>query len=233
MLLVFRGETALSDFRRLPSRTLPHAVADLDDLTAEYFFMAHLNRPLAETEQRQLRHILGAGPEAPTGQPNQLAVCPRPGTISPWSSKATDILHNCGFDAVERIRRGIAYTFHSAAQPTATQLTDVAPLLHDRMTEAPAQNVESLFERIEPQPLVHIPVLAEGRKALERANSDMGLAPGRGRSRLFSADLPERRARSDGRRAHDVLCRQLRALSPQNFQRRLENRRGYKAAHAL
>ncbi|MEE2728394.1 MAG: phosphoribosylformylglycinamidine synthase [Candidatus Latescibacterota bacterium] len=177
MLLVFRGETALSDFRRLPllarCRTL---WPDLDDLTAEYFFMAHLNRPLAAAEQRQLRHILGAGPEAPAGRPNQLAVCPRPGTISPWSSKATDILHNCGFDAVERIERGIAYTFHSAAQPTATQLTDVAPLLHDRMTEAPAQNVESLFERIEPQPLVRIPVLAEGRKALERANSDMGLA---------------------------------------------------------
>lgn len=177
MLLVFRGETALSDFRRLPllarCRTL---WPDLDDLTAEYFFMAHLNRPLAAAEQRQLRHILGAGPEAPAGQPNQLAVCPRPGTISPWSSKATDILHNCGFDAVERIERGIAYTFHSAAQPTATQLTDVAPLLHDRMTEAPVQNVDSLFERIEPQPLVHIPVLAEGRKALERANSDMGLA---------------------------------------------------------
>ena len=85
-------------------------------------------------------------------------------------------MHNCGFDVVERVERGIVYTFHSAAQPTTAQLTDVAPLLYDRMIEAPTRDVESLFERINPQPLMHIPVLAEGRKALERANRDMGLA---------------------------------------------------------
>ena len=79
-------------------------------------------------------------------------------------------------DAVQRVERGIAYTFRSSTQPTSEQLTRVAPLLHDRMTEAPASDLALLFAQIAPQPLVRIPVLAEGRGALERANSDMGLA---------------------------------------------------------
>ena len=200
MLLVFRGETALSDFRRIPLLERCQTLwPNLSDLTAEYFFMAHTKRSLAATEQNQLRQILGAGAEAPTQQSNQLAVCPRSGTISPWSSKATDILHNCGFDVVERVERGIVYTFHSAAQPTTAQLTDVAPLLYDRMIEAPTRDVESLFERINPQPLMHIPVLAEGRKAAETGQQRYGIGAGRRRGRLFPADLSECQTRSDRR----------------------------------
>ena len=91
MLLVFRGETALSDFRRLPLLARCQTLwPDLDDLTAEYFFMVHAKRSLDAVEQNQLRQILGAGPEAPDQKSNQLAVCPR-SAISPWSSKATDI----------------------------------------------------------------------------------------------------------------------------------------------
>ena len=177
MLLVFLGEPALSDFRRLPLLDrCRQQWAELDDIAADYVLMAHVHRPLEDAERELLQRILGAGPEAPARQPNQLFVCPRPGTISPWSSKATDILRNCGFDAVQRVERGIAYTFRSSTPPTPEQLIHVAPLLHDRMTEAPASDLALLFAQIAPQPLVRIPVLAEGRGALERANSDMGLA---------------------------------------------------------
>ncbi len=177
MLLVFLGEPALSDFRRLPLfDRCRQQWPDLKGLDAGFFFMVHLRRRLADAEREQLQRILGAGPEAPAHQPNQLFICPRPGTISPWSSKATDILHNCGLDVVVRVERGIAYTFSSSTPPTAEQLAGIAPLLHDRMTEAPTGDLEALFAQIAPQPLVRIPVLAEGRAALERANADMGLA---------------------------------------------------------
>ncbi len=177
MLLVFSGETALSDFRRLPLLERCRQLwPQLSDLTANYLLMAHLKRPLSADEQNQLQQILGAGALAPPRQTNQLFVCPRAGTISPWSSKATDILRNCGFDAVARVERGTAYTFDSATPPTAEQWAQIGPLLHDRMTEAPVDDLETLFARIEPQPLVYIPVQAEGRAALERANSEMGLA---------------------------------------------------------
>ena len=44
----------------------------------------------------------------------EIIVVPRFGTISPWSSKATDIAHVCGLDAVRRIERGIVWRIDSA-----------------------------------------------------------------------------------------------------------------------
>lgn len=177
MLLIFRGETALSDFRRLP--LLERARQNLANLTAidtHYIFIAHLHRALEADEHLQLERILGAEIETRKLCPNQLCVCPRPGTISPWSSKATDILRNCGMSAVERVERGIVYTFTGDPTPTPDQLQTLASLLHDRMIEAPVTDIETLFAQVDPRPLVHIPVLGEGRAALERANAEMGLA---------------------------------------------------------
>src|SRR5690606_7759111 len=100
----------------------------------------------------------------------------RPGTISPWSSKATDIAHNCGLAKVRRLERGIAYTLVSG-KPVDRRA--VAALLHDRMTEAVLESPESarlLFATAEPGPLHSIDVLRGGRAALESANREMGLA---------------------------------------------------------
>ena len=36
-------------------------------------------------------------------------VTPRKGTISPWSSKATDIFRNCGLKSIKRVERGIPF----------------------------------------------------------------------------------------------------------------------------
>ena len=177
MLIVFRGEKALSDFRRMPllGRCRQH-LSSLVDIETHYIFIAHLRHELTSDERVQLQHILGAQDEAQQLRPDQLCVCPRPGTISPWSSKATDILRNCGFAAVDRVERGIVYTFVGAPNPTPEQLAPLAPLLHDRMIEAPITDIEALFAQVAPRPLVHIPVLSEGRIALERANTAMGLA---------------------------------------------------------
>ncbi|MFN6961268.1 MAG: phosphoribosylformylglycinamidine synthase, partial [Rhodocyclaceae bacterium] len=103
-----------------------------------------------------------------------LLVTPRLGTISPWSSKATDIAHNCGFDAVKRIERGIAYILPNSAL-TKRHLAR----LHDRMTESVLDSldaVEALFHHVAPQPMTSIDILAGGRTALVAANDELGLA---------------------------------------------------------
>ncbi len=177
MLLVFRGETALSDFRRLPLiKRCRQQLSTLSDLQAHFFFMVQLRRTLSADERGQLQRMLEADDEISSPKNNQLFICPRPGTISPWSSKATDILRNCGLDAVERIERGIAYTFVAENTPSADALNELAPLLYDRMTEAPVTDLPSLFAQVAPLPLVTIPVRKQGRAALEKANSEMGLA---------------------------------------------------------
>ena len=51
--------------------------------------------------------------QLPHGQ--RVLVTPRVGTESPWSSKATDIVHVCGLDAVRRVERGTVYFIESTA----------------------------------------------------------------------------------------------------------------------
>jgi phosphoribosylformylglycinamidine synthase len=110
-----------------------------------------------------------------------LVVVPRPGTISPWSSKATDIVHSAGIEQIERVERGVAYAFadQSGAPIKSDVLSRIYPLLFDRMTQAVLFHPDHgslLFRRTEAAALRVIDVLKKGRRALESANSELGLA---------------------------------------------------------
>lgn len=103
---------------------------------------------------------------------------PRPGTISPWSSKATDIAHNCDLPQVLRLERGLAF-YVKAPQLTDAQWSLLAALLHDRMMEVVLSDLnqaEQLFAHHQPAPLQSVDVLGEGREALDKANRKLGLA---------------------------------------------------------
>src|SRR6187200_3360917 len=94
------------------------------------------------------------------GEP-AFVVVPRPGTISPWSSKATNIAANCGLDAITRIERGIGFrvTTEEGAVLSNDDRAAIAPLLHDRMTETVFDDLahaQSLFEHFPPRPLTTI-----------------------------------------------------------------------------
>lgn len=107
-----------------------------------------------------------------------LLVTPRPGTISPWSSKSTDIAHNCGLDKVVRLERGIAY-YVQADTLSAEQEQQVNNLIHDRMMEsvfAEFNDAAALFATAEPGEFTSVDVLSGGREALVNANIEMGLA---------------------------------------------------------
>ena len=177
MLLNFAGPPALSPFRLLPLLERCRGILpSLENLQASYFYAVQLERPIAADEQLRLERILDTNKVVPPWRPNEIPICPRPGTTSPWSSKATDILNNCGLDFVRRVERGTLYTFTANPLPTASDLEPILPLLYDRMTEAPVPELDTLFHQVDPQPLVRIPILAEGRQALVAANSEMGLA---------------------------------------------------------
>ncbi len=112
----------------------------------------------------------------------RLLVVPRLGTISPWSSKATDIAQHCALPQVERIERGMAYYFktRTGKELTGQELKAILPLLHDRMTESVLFDFDGIAEKIfrhgTPVPLSTVDILGGGRAALEAANRDMGLA---------------------------------------------------------
>ena len=152
---------------------------DVTALGATFVHLVDLAAPLDATASGVLGQLLRYGPrtapaaiEAPAAR---LLVVPRLGTISPWSSKATDIARGCGLAAVRRIERGISYA-------VAGRVTDARALraaLHDRMTESVlggAVEAQALFNRADPRPFASIPVITTGRAALEAANARLGLA---------------------------------------------------------
>ncbi|MES1167016.1 MAG: phosphoribosylformylglycinamidine synthase, partial [Pseudomonadota bacterium] len=189
-MLILRGSPALSPFRLakllqdLTSAGLPACA-----LNAEFVHVVDVARELTSTERSVLDQLLTYGPSRHPAKVSGVVqvVAPRPGTISPWSSKATDIAHICGLTAIRRIERVIAYTINvgETAPPFplsplgADQLQVLRGRLHDRMTQAVFGDLatcEVLFSHEAPRPLGTVPVLAAGRAALVSANSDLGLA---------------------------------------------------------
>jgi phosphoribosylformylglycinamidine synthase len=183
-ILRLRGRSALSAFRA--SRLLDSLRSSASRITAvhaETWHFVELERALEEPEARRLDRILAYGPaDTPAAARGELLlVVPRLGTISPWSSKATDIARQCGLEAVRRIERGVAYFMTTAGGQAlaADERAAAAPFVHDRMTEtvlAGFEEAERLFAHTTPAPLATVDILGGGSAALERANREMGLA---------------------------------------------------------
>jgi phosphoribosylformylglycinamidine synthase len=151
-------------------------------LTGNYLHFVDVDGELSAEESRILGELLRYGP-APTGaggkatvaSGRKLIVVPRIGTISPWSSKATDIAHVCGLTRVRRIERGISYVVVGEASDEAGVIRSLA----DRMTESVLERVNDgarLFEHAPPRPLGRVALGADGAAALARANQELGLA---------------------------------------------------------
>ena len=181
-MLVLRGAPALSAFRHAKLlNAVQLRVAKVTDLYAEFIHFAEVTRDLSSDESETLGRLLRYGPKAEAHEPQgqlQLVV-PRPGTISPWSSKATDIAHNCGLEAVHRLERGVAYYISAGSELSADELNAVSAVLHDRMVEVVFAQLEqgaSLFSHEEPRPMSRVEILSGGRPALEAANVSLGLA---------------------------------------------------------
>jgi phosphoribosylformylglycinamidine synthase len=168
-MLVLPGSPALTP-ARLTKRLekLKSSQPGLRDAVADYVHIVDVARELTADELRTLTALLTYGPRQ---EPRRLegrtfVVVPRLGTRSPWSTKATDIAHNCGLTVVRRIERGVVWTL--AGEVTGT------PALFDRMTESLLPDLASaakLFEHHQAKPLRTIP-LAE----LAAANTRLGLA---------------------------------------------------------
>jgi phosphoribosylformylglycinamidine synthase len=181
-MIIISGASALSAFRRRKLLvSLKQAVPSITDVVAEFQHFADLSAPLSDDDLETLKAIMQYGPaEQPVTSTGQLlVVVPRPGTISPWSSKATDIAHNCGLDHVVRIERGTAYYIEASESLSEQQLQQVGDLLHDRMVETVLtglQQAESLFVQHQPAPLTEVDIMTGGVAALKEANISLGLA---------------------------------------------------------
>ncbi|MEP7162050.1 MAG: phosphoribosylformylglycinamidine synthase, partial [Dermatophilaceae bacterium] len=184
VLMTFPGGRALSDFRAAALlRRIQDAVPQVRGVRARYVHWVAGDGPLDPATADAVGRLLVYGePCGPPGAADDhgtlVVVTPRLGTISPWSSTATDILHNCGID-VHRIERVTEYRLLTDAGLAGEQWAACAALLHDRMTENawPARDAAAaLFAERAPAPMAHVDVLGRGRRAIEEADTAYGLA---------------------------------------------------------
>src|ERR1700751_1791583 len=181
-MLQLAGPAALSAFRiaKLLER-LRACAPEIAQVSARFVHFIDLVQPLPAHEQGILAQLLTYGPRLPLASEEggeQLLVVPRAGTISPWSSKATDIVQVCGVAAVRRIERGIAYRLRAASPLRRERLHQNADQLFDRVTEEillDAAQAARLFEHAQPRPAQRVS-LKRGRVALEEADRRLGLA---------------------------------------------------------
>ncbi|HXZ52765.1 MAG TPA: phosphoribosylformylglycinamidine synthase [Burkholderiales bacterium] len=173
-ILKLRGARALSEFRLaklLPS--LQQAFPGALRVAAEHWHFVEADAEPDAPGRPQLERLLdyGAPPEPAAADASLFLVVPRLGTLSPWSSKATDIAHACGLDWVRRIERGIVYRVEGRGPVPRLAL---AARLHDRMTETVLDALDDaalLFRHVPPRPLAQVPLAR-----LQEANRDLGLA---------------------------------------------------------
>ena len=181
-MLQLPGGLALSDFRKSKLLTaLEDIIPWVSDVQANFIHFVDSEKTLDADTVAVLDSLVhtDATYVTPPTSTNIFLVIPRPGTISPWASKATDIAHNCGLTEVQRIERGILYNIISDEPLTTSQWQSVSELLHDRMTESVFSDVsaaENLFHHAEPAPFQSVDILKEGRDALVAANTELGLA---------------------------------------------------------
>lgn len=181
---VFRGGPALSAFRlekRLASIRirLPQVVGLLSE--SLHLAKTRKGQALSEASRAILVQLLDYGePRPEENSPGQHVIAvPRFGTISPWSSKATEIAWGAGLGAIERVERGTLYTLQAERELTEEELREAAVDLHDRMTETVCLSLEEtagLFQHGARRSLRRVPLRKEGKGALELANREWGLA---------------------------------------------------------
>jgi phosphoribosylformylglycinamidine synthase len=178
-MLELRGAPALSEFRLNKTlNKLQLVLPQVSAVYAEFSHFADLKAELSANEMTVLQRILRYGPTAQVREPSgeSFLGIPRFGTSSPWSSKATDIAHNCGLGSVLRLERGITYYVEGIS---AAEREVAAAVLHDRMVETVLANSEgagAMFSHAQPAPLTEIDLLGGGREALIAADQNLGLA---------------------------------------------------------
>jgi len=178
----FRGSPVLSDFRAAQLLERIRAVLpQAQQVYGEYWHFVDIDGELQAAEHKVLQRILSYGPALPLEEPGgaMFVTVPRPGTISPWSSRATDIAHHCGLDRVRRLERGVVWYLRCASDIADDGRRAVAACLHDRMTEVALddrEQVERLFAKATPTPMTCVDIAGGGRAALDSANGELGLA---------------------------------------------------------
>ena len=175
-MFIVAGAPAHSSFKQTQLLTRLASISSVQSIESQWVYL--FDQALSEQQQQSALQLLNDGSSFEVRQVAsdevQILVTPRVGTISPWSSKATDIFANCN-TPIHRLERGVLFTLKGIS----TISDEVKHVLHDRMTESVFNQIDdaaALFSETEPKPLNSIDILGKGKEELVKANSEFGFA---------------------------------------------------------
>ena len=179
-MITIKGTPALSGFR-IQKLLVSMKPLGVSQLSSHFIHMLEVDGELSDVQHEVVQSLLKYGPAMSDTQLEGITfyVVPRVGTISPWSTKATDIAHICGLKNVLRIERGVEYQLEFNNEPDEQTLLKVMDILHDKMVEQIFDDIhacDALFNHHDPAPMMSVDILNGGRGELVVANSDLGLA---------------------------------------------------------
>jgi phosphoribosylformylglycinamidine synthase len=179
MISLHSGIRALSKFKvKSLQEKLSESASDITLMGAEFIHFIDSTTELSLKHTAQINKLLNYAPAVDYADSrDHLIITPRQGTISPWSSKATDIAHLCGLSELHRIERGITYYFDKALNQIEKK--QVLSVIMDRMTESflkDTNDAHLLFDELPPKTSQSIDIIGGGRAALKQANITLGLA---------------------------------------------------------
>ncbi|MBJ9951043.1 phosphoribosylformylglycinamidine synthase [Acinetobacter bereziniae] len=175
-MFIVAGAPAHSSFKQTQLLTRLASISSVQSIESQWVYL--FDQALNEQQQQSALQLLNDGASfelhQATSDEVQILVMPRVGTISPWSSKATDIFANCN-TPVHRLERGVLFTLKGISEVSE----EVKQVLHDRMTESVFNKIDdasALFSETAPKSLNSIDILGQGKDALVKANSEFGFA---------------------------------------------------------
>ncbi|WP_168405209.1 phosphoribosylformylglycinamidine synthase [Acinetobacter indicus] len=175
-MFIVAGAPAHSSFKKTQLLSRLSSISSVQSFDSQWIYL--FDQALNEQQQQSALELLNDGASFELRQPAsdevQILVTPRVGTISPWSSKATDIFANCNIP-VHRMERGLLFTLKGVKALSKEALQ----ILHDRMTESVFTDITdaaALFVETAPKPLNSIDILGQGKEALVKANNEFGFA---------------------------------------------------------
>ena len=178
-VIAIKGKTRLSEFRINSLKKHLKSKEIIDNIECCEIYFVLLNRVLSQENLDKLKSILSANSTFKDTFENSFTVIPRLGTISPWSSKATEILRNCGMNFLDRVERGFYYSFSSKRILDLEEIRELSGQLTDRMTQGVMLDIKeskNIFSILPPKEVINIPMFEEGISAIEQANTSLGLA---------------------------------------------------------
>ena len=179
MIAFHTGIQALRNFKvKALNKKISSVIPDIELVSSEYIHFIESEEGLNTSNKATLDKLLNYAPKANLSNSNfQITISPRIGTISPWSSKASEIFKLCGLTSVKRIERGITYHFNRKTNDK--ELTTILEFVMDKMTESYLENIKDsslLFNELEPINFNSIDILNNGKSAIKKANMELGLA---------------------------------------------------------